>query len=109
MVELDKFPKQKRQVVRVPLPRKGPLSVFGRPLEAVAKIQAKAKDLGERNAIKRNLADHAARERPAAELDSLHGSSGHLHSGLIQSRVEFLRKQTNFDPNRNSGSALAPL
>ena len=109
MAELDKFPKLKKQVQKVPLPRKGPLRVFGRPLEAVAKLQQKAKELGERNAIKRNLADHASRERLAAELDSLHGSGAHLHSGLIQSRAEFLRNQTGFDPHRNSGSALSLL
>ena len=68
MVELDKFPKLKKQVKKVPLPGRGPIRVVGRPLEAVAKLQRKAKDLGERNAIKRNLADHASRERLAAEL-----------------------------------------
>ena len=56
---------------KLPLPSSKLYAGYGPPQQVVAKLQKKAKDLGEHNAIRRNLYAHNARERLAAELDML--------------------------------------
>ena len=105
----DKFPKPRDMKAKLPLPSNKLYKGYGPPKAVLAKLQPTAKDLGERHAIRKNLEAHNARERLAAELDALHGAGMPIHAGLVEHRIDHLRRTLKFDANKNAGSAFHPL
>ena len=107
----DRFPKARdmNPKRKLPFPNSKAYGAYQPPKEAIGKLQKLAKEIGERNAVRRTLNAHNARERLAAELDMLHGQGAPIHGGLIESRIHLLRKAVNFDKDRNGGSAFHPL